>query len=742
MSIAVRRDALRRGTALLGAILAIIASAVIAGSISSSAESAGPTTVPSSWKKKPTAARGDEANPEKPQKAPPKSASTNPAVQHTTTTPAAEQAPKPEVEVYVPSVAKLRQAAVKSRTAEVYRGLAGMLPTEVNETGEGMDLAAVLSLLERMAAWPDTSVALAIYKQDREGRPRWAVHLDWPLAMLRDRIEELLDAEAGRQLLKDIKLGETEEGGFRLELPDHLLAVLSSAEDKGSLISSDVDVTPPATVFGQPSKAGEDDDSTEQTKKTKRPMLLYSRLNLAGDDDGPSPFAMFSGVRDICYGLLLDDDGLWNEKIVVSWSPLVGTALKMAFRKTDKPFECPRKSYCAAAFNLGLGEGMADGVTGFPPGTIGSKASGAAAVSVVPGSGFLPFPDIYYQFRTSKKDRITESVRKAIDEDCKERKESDRPRAWREQRLGQETIFWRDPTADSVGAIMPVTYRTVIFFDQPPEGETGETRLIVAQASTRADQAVAHWRELMKGSRSRITVPDSPKAHWQGRISWSSAYGLLQPYLCFLASLAADSALPPTADELEDALTDSVVDVRIEYAGLQVRHHGPIPMGAFYVPGIVAASLGSSASMWSEAGREQIACRHLRVLYHHAKLFKADYGRWPATVAELDGYVDFASHPDLLYLRQQDRGFVERFAATFTTQKKPGEAVEEGDIDDSLYTIDWTPDDWRLGFRDGEFKNYASIYIDTDGEIHRTPKPATTQPKTAAARGGEEPKEP
>jgi len=740
MSIRVRRDALRRGTSLLGAIIVIIGSGIIVGTFPSARTSAGPTTVPTSWKKK-TPQKPEKTKSEEPKKSP-ASAPAEPAMQQATSVPATEQAPKPEVEVYVPSVAKLRQAAVDSKTADIYRGLAEMLPSEMNETGEGMDVAALFSLLEQVADWPDTSLLLVVYKQDREGRPRWALRLDWPLTKLRERVEELLEAEAARQLLKDVRLIETEEGLWRVELPDHLLAVLS-AEGEGSSIASEVDVKPPATVFGQASKSVKADGAAADDEKPKRSMLLYSRLNLdTGDDDGQSPFAVFSGVRDICYGLSLGNDGLWSEKTVISWSPLVGTAMKMAFRKTDKPFECPRQSYCAAAFNFGLGEGMADGLGDLPPGTIGGKAGGAAAVSVAPGSGFLPFPDIYFQFYTSKKDKIIDSVREAIEQDAKQRREDERPPAWREQRLGEEIIFWRNPAADSAGGIMPVTYRTVLFFDERSDGETGKTRLIIAKASTRADQAVEHWRELMKGRRSRITVPDTSKAHWQGRICWRSAYALFQPYLCFLTSLAGDSSLPPTADALQDSLVDSVINVRIEYAGLQVRHNGPIPIGAFYVPGIVAASLGSSASASSEAGREQIACRHLRVLYYHAKLFKKDYGRWPATVAELDGYVDFTSHPDLLYLYQRDRSFVERFAATFTTRKQPGEAVEDGEIDDSLYTIDWTPDDWKLRFRDGEFKNYATIYIDKEGEIHRTPKPATTQSTRAALSRGGSPKEP
>jgi hypothetical protein len=130
-----------------------------------------------------------------------------------------------------------------------------------------------------------------------------------------------------------------------------------------------------------------------------------------------------------------------------------------------------------------------------------------------------------------------------------------------------------------------------------------------------------------------------------------------------------------------------------------------------------------------------VACRNLRVLYHHSKLFKKDYGRWPSTVAELDGYVDFASHPNLLSLRPKDGGFLGGFVSIFTSdkKKKAAEDVEADDdaIDDSLYEIDWSPGDWKLKFRADQFAEYSTIYVDKEGEIHRVPK--KEEKKAAAA---------
>jgi hypothetical protein len=658
----------------------------------------------------------------------------SPTATQPTTSAAAEKTDTPEVEVYIPSVATLRGAADRSKTAAIYRAISGMLPAPTDETGEGLDVSAVFKLAEQIAKWPDTSVVLTVYSMDREGRPRWALRVDWPIDELRKRVAELLESDAAHELLKEVKLIEGDEGQWRLELPHHVLAVLSRSGE-GSLIASTAELKPPAAVFGQEGFGKSAEGAASAKKKSKKPMLVYSRLNMeAGEDDGSSPFVMISGVRDVCYGISLDKDGVWNEKLVVRWNPLMGTALKMAFRKTDKPFECPRHSYVVAAFNLGMGEGMADEIGDLPPGTIRSRASSEMAFAAVPGTGFFPFPDLYFQFNAPKKDKIIESIREAIEEDAKKRRENEERPAWREEKVDDQVIFWRDPAADGGASIMPARYRTVLFFDAPEE--EARSRLIIAQTSTAAADAVRHWKELTKGKKSCITVPDSTKTHWQARINWRSVYTLAQPYLCVLSSLEEDTSLPPTPSELAEALTDSVINIRIDFGGLEIRHAGPIPVGAAFVPAIVAMALSDSGGAWSEAGREKTACQHLRTLYYHARLFKKDYGRWPATVAELDGYVDFAAHPELLWLWPQNQSLSQRFASAFTAKKQKAVEKEDGEIDDSLYQIDWTPTDWKLKFRDGEFKDFATIYIDMEGEIHRQPKPATSQP---AATGGESP---
>jgi hypothetical protein len=631
--------------------------------------------------------------------------------------------------------------------------MAGMVPEPTAETDEEFDVAALMKLLEEVATWPDTSVAFTAYTQDREGRSRWAVRVDWPLKELRGRLQTLLESDEMKKILKDVILARRDDGRYQLELPDMVLAVLTKS-DGGTLIASADGLCPPEAIFGQgrsadsPSKGqsekAQSKGKPKPTKKTKtKKMLVYCRLNLAEGEEGEqstSPFGSIKAVEDVRFGMSLREDGQWTEKAVVRWHPLLGAALKMAISKLDKPFECPKKSYVVAALNAGFAEGLADSVADLPPRTIGGRAGGDLGLAVVPGNGFLPLPEVYFQFRTRSKDKIVKAVREAIEKDGQERVDEDRPVAWHEETVDGHVVFWRDPGADGASALTPATYRTVVFFVEPDKADDGreskEVRLIVAKTPMWASDAVRHWTELMRSAKSRIAVPDSKQAHWQARINWRSVYGLLQPYLALAAGLSKDTALPPTPEELGAALTDSVVDIRIDFGGLQVNHTGPVPAGAVYVPAMVAVGLGATGDPSSEAERERVACRHLRVLYHHAKLFRKDYDRWPATVAELDGYVDFASHPELLRLRPKQEGFVGELTSLLSSREEKKERIEsEESIDDSLYVIEWSPDEWKLKFRDGEFVNYTTIGIDAEERIVRVPKPEAAKAEETKADG-------
>lgn len=633
----------------------------------------------------------------------------------------------PQVEVFIPSVTNLVEAAKASRTGAVVNAFSGMMPRIEKESDDDFDFEAIFSLLSRVADWPDTAIGVMTFTMDRDGRPRWAVKLDWTLEDTCDRLREMLEDEKARKLLSEITLNKQADGTYKLETPDVILAVVKSA-DRGSLIISDAKLETPSKLFGEKL-----DKSGKRRPPTKSSMLVYCRLNMdAGKEDEKSQslLAGFSMVSDIRYGGKLTEDGQWSERFNVRWNPFLGLGIKQILKKTNASFTSPKNAYVAGVFHVAMADGLADTIAGLENGTIGSRADGEMAFAAVPGTGFFPIPDVYYQFYARRTERIKDDIREAIEDDTRDRKEDDRPPAWHEDKIGDDVYFWKDGAADNGGGFSMATFRTVVFFESP-EDEDDRHRLIIAETSTQPEDAIKRWQLLRRKSKENIQIPDSKNTHWQLVVNWRKVYEWVQPYITVLAATVQVTESAPTAEKLDDALCDSTINVKIEYAGLDVRHTGPIPIGAAYVPGVTVASLSATASYTSEAAREQTACRNLRVLYHHAKLFKKDYGRWPATVAELDGYVDFSSHPNLLTLRPKDSGIVAGIVSVFTTSKKENRDFTDDDdeIDDDLYEIDWAETEWKLKFRPDEFVEYATIYIDQDGKIHRVAKKGDSESK-------------
>ncbi len=658
----------------------------------------------------------------------------------------------PHFELYIPSAKKLSESAQQSRTAKLVDAVASLFPkpdpelsVDEDDEDESIDPAALLNVAEKLLEWPDTSIRFTTYAQDRDGRPQWALATDWPVRDLVERVRSIIQDENTGKLFEnlDIVAAEDDDGVYRLELPDLTLAYLA-ATDHGSVIKATQALKFDPNVFGV----------EKSTKGNSKETLVFSRLNLDVDDDTQSNTLLTGlvGFDTIDYELRMYKDGRWRETYMVQWNALVGVAVKALFGETKHKFNCPAEAYVNAVVNLGnVSQTAADGLAGLQIGTIGSRAGSDMGITVLPGKGFLPFPDTFFQFRLRNKEGTIKAIRKYIEEDTKTRTKQERRRAWYEDEIDGDVVFWRDPTADyQRSGILPVTYRNVIFFEDLPDADKNDEAanedigsddsdeeteaqkstpalMIVSNSSTWHDMAVANWRAQ---SKQFVTLPSSKSVDWQGLISWKRLYQLAHPYMVLAVGASGDQPGPPSPEALDKALADSRVDIKIGVSGFYARHVGPVPVGMAYNPAVAAVTLGSTAAASSELAREQIACERLRTLQYHCKLFAKDYDRWPATVAELDGYVDFASHPELLRIRPKKTGFLKGFVSVFS-QKAEDEAKPEEDdiweeeeaIDDSLYVIDWSadPNDWRLRFRDGEFKNYKTIAIDTEGEIERVP---------------------
>lgn len=644
----------------------------------------------------------------------PQETATNPAA---ATTPAG---PAPQVELFIPSTDRLGDAIAKSHLALIFDAITGAIELPNNDSGDQFDVGAVFKIVREIRSWPDTSLAIAVFSQDKEGRPRWAIQTGWPLDQLASRVRTVLEMETSRKILANVRLLKLDDGGFSLELPDTKLAVLRKVVG-GSVFASSETVDVPPKLYGR--KAG---GASSDAKS-----LAYCRINLAAaDDEGNSSFlSSLLGVRNLRYTASLNDAGDWMERISLNWNPAAGLLLKGSIKRVKKQFDCPADAYLAAVFHADVGGGVSDGLADLPADTTGPFTHGEVAVTIAPGAGFFPVPDFYYQFALKNEKKPIDAIRKFITEDREKRAEDDLEPAWHEIKTGGQPIFWHDPSTDGPSGVSLANFRTVIFFEPGDAERKTDPRMIIAETTSFAEEVVRQWRKLCRIQTVRL--PDNSDAHWQARISWRRIYATVEPYLGLATAFGEDTKPLPGADSLGDALSDATVNFRIEATGVRATHTGPIPVGMFLVPSVVAEAIASRGNPSSESEREQLACRNLRVLYHHAKLFNKDYGRWPATVAELDGYVDFSEHPNLLWLPDQERGFVAGLVKTAIGGRSYPQA-DRDKVDDAIYEIDWTPTDWKLRFRDGEFRDYKTIFIDTDGEIHRVSK---NKPKDNPAGG-------
>ncbi|NOT02406.1 MAG: hypothetical protein HOP29_17515, partial [Phycisphaerales bacterium] len=362
---------------------------------------------------------------------------------------------------------------------------------------------------------------------------------------------------------------------------------------------------------------------------------------------------------------------------------------------------------------------------------------------VMPGEGFMPIPDLVFQFRTTKPDEFVEQVRKSITGINRRHVEREQREPWREAEVKDRAVFWRQG-ASSGGMMMPFVMRPVLFTTRESDAEGVERHCIVlGMTSADPERLVKRWTELPRNKECRH-LPTSTKTNGQGWINWPVVYDTFSPYVNLsLSAVVRDAVLPELGGD--HMLGQSLVDVKVAYTGLEAGHVGPVPLGAVIVPALGAAALARDRSGGSDLARERLACERLRVFYHHAKLFQKDHDRWPAELTELDGYVDFAGHPELLQLdlspqKEWANVFQGMFGAEETDDEDGPDKDEEADvaddaaaveIDDKLFEVQWAPTTWQLGLAPETLDHLKSLTIDQDGKIHRVAKEATDAPAEA-----------
>lgn len=654
---------------------------------------------------------------------------------------------KPRFELYIPSVHGLARDAHRSHAAVFAPNIAGLAKSILTSSAKGVDPNAVAELIGQIRQWPDTSIDAATYAPDTEGRMRWSVALSWPLARTVDGLSALLKTDAAADLLENVSVQSDQdaEDGQRyvVRVADSVIAYVFATDGGRCCVASHANVPLADNPF-----RGADDLSIDDLSPA-----VVCRLNMTKteQDSGGGMFSKFSVVTAIDYAGGVDASGDWRERMQVRWPPVSGMAIKALFGRVKDTFFVPGEAFGSVVFDSDMAPALIEQMAGFGPqvtfdpsgemevigadlvGPLASHMRSEMSVTILPGTGFLPAPDIVVQSRGKNVDEFAESIRAAIKKinDSYVKKEQKPP--WREETVRDRAVFWNKGTS-SRGMMMPFAMRPVLFVSKEKDANGKDRDMVCAcWTTTSPDDLVRRWLDMPRRDDPRH-IPDARKTNGQAWVQVKKMYEWIHPYLNLAISAKSMDAILPATQKIEKHLTDALATVTVSYSGLTLDHRGPAPMGMLAMPVMLASSLEEHSAASSDLARERLASQRLKVLYHHCKLFKKDIGRWPVEVAELDGYVDFAGNPYLLRLQ------VSRSASLSKWFDKIAEAAEESDdddadddeqgrlidpyaeIDDDIYVIDWGEDHWTLGIAPGTLDHLQKLYIDQDGEIHRVVK--------------------
>ena len=658
---------------------------------------------------------------------------------------------KPRFELYVPSARKLASELQRSRSGKFASLLSRMMLELADSSAEGVDVGEATALAQRIGDWPDSAIVVSVFAPDTEGRLRWAARFDWSVEDLGKRIEALIKLEAASEMFEGLSLNGCGESGYELVLRDTPLGILAPAGDAQAYVQSHADLPLPDKPF----------TGTEETTKDGAPLVVC-RLNLAGTekDSGATFMSSFNIVTDVVYAGRVAEDGGWAEEVYVHWPPIAGMGAKAMFGKVKQTFFVPQEAFAAAAFKTVAAPGILEQMAGLgqqvimespgqitvmgdpAPGPLVAAVGTELCVTLMPGTGFLPAPDIVVQAKIKDPEELMEDLELAAEDVNDELREREQPAAWRKATVRERTVIWSDGTGHVPGAYLPFIMRPVLFATTETDALGKDKNfLVMGWTTTSPRNFVRRWLDQPRQDPRHL--PLKKKTNGQMWVNWGQVYKWIAPYANTALSAVVRDSLLPSADDMAADLTDGLVTMKTRYSGLRVAHTGPLPVGAFVVPLLAGISAAPDESGESDLARERLASQRLKVLYHHSKLFHKDVGRWPAEVAELEGYVDFAGNPGLLHLELSSRKARSNwFEGLFEVEDEEEleEEEEEGGvgvgIDDDLYVIEWGRDSWRLGLAPDTLEHLEKLYIDQDGEVHRVVKTETEEGKQES-EGGE-----
>jgi hypothetical protein len=632
---------------------------------------------------------------------------------------------KPRFSLLIPSLGLLVEKASASHSRKLMAPLGGMLAEAGQASAEGLDVEGLYSILKLLGDWPATSLYAVTYTPDLEGKARWAIRFDGSLKELHGRVDRLLKSDLGSSIFSGMKMGRGGAGAYVIRLAGAPICYLRAAPDSGACITSHADLPLPAKPTLKKSTAG-----------GQAPELIYSRINLAGteEDSGATMFSGFSLVTQVDYSAHVDESGDWQEEVMVHWPLISGMGAKVLLGNVKQTFFVPREAFGAAAYSLVVAKEMLDTIAGFDPmimkdesgdgsGPLAGHVSSELCTLLLPGTGFLPMPDTLFQSRLSGAEDWIDDVREAIDKVNKHHEEREESPPWHEATVRDRTVFWHDGGATLPGATMPVTLKSVIFTTKEYDARDREREfLVVGLTSTTPQDLVERWLDLPRGKEG-VYLPQAKKTSGQVWFNWKQIYKWVSPYVNISLSAVVQDALLPGMEEIAAELSDGILTARTSYSGFKVSYQGPLPTGIFVIPGMLSLSMATDGSGGSDLARERLARQRLKILFHHCKLFHKDMGRWPAEVAELQGYIDFDGNPELLELELSSKQMIAEFFDDLfgddEEREKAEEDVELVIFEQSPYVIDWGEREWSLGYAPATFVHLEKLWIDQDGKIHR-----------------------
>ena len=623
---------------------------------------------------------------------------------------------KPRFQLHVPSVRSLIQSVQGSAAGKIVQHVRSMIDEFGNENGNGVDREAPSAVWNALRTWPDTPLDFAMFAADREGLTRWSFRVDLPIGQLHDLLVDIVDSDTAEEFFSGTTL-EVVDGGWVAEVNGNAVAHLRAHGTNQTVVSSHADLELPDKFF-----PGTEGDG---------PVLMAAELDWTNTekDSGATLFSKFNVVTTVDYTVRVGSQSHWVDELRVNWPPVAGMTLKALLGRTRQSFFVPDEAFMALSFNAMAAQALLDASVGLvdgedmEDGVLQGFAGSDICVAILPGRGFFPVPDVVTQCRITDADGFLDAMQVRIKQLNRKARKADRRPTWKRTTVRGHTVFWNNRDLQANGLTLPVSMRSVLFVQSAADAKGRERDfLVVAATSTDPAEFVEHWLDQPRAETAQF-LPSSSGSNGELWVHWQQVFDQIEPYLNLsLVALSSDAVLPA---ELGEKIPPGRAVARLKYEGLRLTHQGPVPLGILVLPSMFSASLQESTG--TDLARERVASRRLKVLYHHCHLFWKDTGRWPVEAAELDGYVDFAGHPELLKLKVSPKKRWSKWLESLLKSETDDQDSEEddvddelyADIDDSLYVVEWRDDVWTLGIAPGMLDHLDELYIDQDGQLHR-----------------------